>query len=399
MKLSLVQKNKPENLVSKAGKAIPPSGIRQFFDIVYSTPDCISLGVGEPDFVTPWRISDTGIFAIRNGYTHYTPNKGLPELREHISQALVKEHGIPYNPEDELIITAGVSQGLDISLRGIVDPGDEVIIIEPCYVSYSANVLLLHGVPVPVASYFKEGFKIDAKRIEAAITPRTKAIILNYPSNPTGASIDRGTLSRIADIAVKRNLIVVSDEIYSSLVYEQEHTSIITLPGMRERTLYLNGFSKSHAMTGWRLGYVAGPKYLIEVLLKIHQYTALCAPSMSQYAALEAVHHAEKDLLRMKSEYFRRRNFIVSGFNEMGLPCLYPDGAFYVFPDISSTGLNSREFAMKLLKAEKVAVVPGLVFGPAGENHIRCSFATSMENIKEAMKRMGKFIKRSSQQA
>ncbi len=393
MKLSLVHKNNPESLLSEAGKAIPPSGIREFFDIVYSTPDCISLGVGEPDFVTPWRISDTGIFAIKDGYTHYTPNRGLLELRTLISDDIKARHGIDYSPEEEIVVTMGVSQGLDIALRSIVNPGDEVIIVEPCYVSYAANIQLIGGVPVIVPSYFSEGFRIDAARLKQAITPRTKAILLNYPSNPTGATIAREDLEKIARLAKENNLIVFSDEIYSSIIYEGEHSSIISIPGMKERTVFLNGYSKSHAMTGWRLGYVAAPKFITDILLKIHQYTALCAPSISQYAAIEAMQNSSRDVAKMRSEYLKRRNFIVSRFNEAGLPCLQPGGAFYVFPDISPTGLKSRDFALKLLKAEKVAVVPGVVFGDCGENHVRCSFATSMENIKEAMKRIEKFTK------
>lgn len=393
MKLSLVKKNNPESLLSETGKAIPPSGIRKFFDIVYATPDCISLGVGEPDFITPWRISDSGIFAIKDGYTHYTPNRGLPELRNLICDSILKQHGISYDPDEEIVVTMGVSQGLDISLRSIINPGDEVIIFEPCYVSYSANVRLINGVTVPIPTYAEENFVIDIDRLKKAITQKTKAILLNYPSNPTGATIDKNTLEKIADLAITNNLIIIADELYSSLTFDRVHYSIISLPEMKERTIYLNGFSKSHAMTGWRLGYVTGPKYIIDIILKIHQYTALCAPSMSQFAAIEAIQHADKEVLKMKNEYLRRRNFIVSRFNEIGLPCHYPGGAFYVFPDISPAKLNSEDFAMKLLKAEKVAVVPGDVFGEAGANHIRCSFATSIENIKEAMNRIERFVK------
>ena len=388
MKLSLVQKNNPESLLSEAGREIPPSGIRKFFDIVYSTPDCISLGVGEPDFVTPWRISDTGIFAIKDGYTHYTPNRGLPELLKLVSAWIKKNHGSEYSPEEEIVITMGVSQGLDISLRSIINPGDEVIIFEPCYVSYPSTIRLLQGVPVAVPMYFKDDFQIDIDRLKAAITPKTKAILLNYPSNPTGSTIDRETLEKIAALAIDHNLIVLSDEIYSSIIYGGRHFSIISIPGMKERTVYLNGFSKSHAMTGWRLGYVAGPTYFIDVLLKIHQYTALCAPSISQYAAIEAMQNSDNDVASMRKEYLKRRNYIVRRFNDIGLPCMYPGGAFYVFPDRSPTGLQAEEFALGLLKAEGVAVVPGDVFGEPGKNHIRCSFATSIENIKEAMRRI-----------
>lgn len=391
-KLRLVEKNNIDSLVSAAGKAIPPSGIREFFDIVYSTPGCISLGIGEPDFVTPWRISDSGSFAIKEGRTHYTSNKGLPELLELISASLLKKNGVEYNPEEELLITMGVSQGLDIALRSIIDPGDEVIIVEPCYVSYSADVVLALGKPVIVPTSSNEDFKIDVEKIKAAVTARTKAILLNYPSNPTGLSIDKNTLEAIAKIAIKNNFIVISDEIYSAISFDNEHFSITSIPGMKERTIYLNGFSKSHAMTGWRLGYIAGPAVLIAIMLKIHQYTALCAPSISQYAAIEAIEKADKDVERMRLEYLKRRNYIVNEFNDIGLDCIMPDGAFYVFPDISSTGMTAREFSLGLLKSEKVAVVPGDVFGKSGEGHIRCSYATSMEDIKEALIRIRKYV-------
>ncbi len=393
MKLKLVNKSNPEDMLSKSVREIPPSGIREFFDIVYSTPDCISLGVGEPDFITPWRISDSGIYAIKDGCTHYTPNRGLPELREVIARYTEDKYGISYDPDNELIITMGVSQGLDLALRSIVDPGDEIIIIEPCYVSYVANVQLLGGVAVKISVSSDNGFKINVDDIKKSISPRTKGIILNYPANPTGATIDEETLRLIAGLAEENNLIVISDELYSAIIYGKRHFSIVRIPGMKERTIYLNGFSKSHAMTGWRLGYVAGPETIVSMMLKIHQYTALCAPSISQHAAVEAIRKGEKDVRLMIDEYFRRRNFIANSFNEMGLACPMPEGAFYVFPDISATGLDSRSFALDLLKKEKVAVVPGIVFGAPGENHIRCSYATSMENLKEAMKRIGSFVR------
>jgi aminotransferase len=391
-KLRLVEKNNIESLISSAGKAIPPSGIREFFDIVYSTPGCISLGVGEPDFITPWRISDSGAFAIREGHTHYTPNRGLPVLLELVSDSLLKKTGVEYT-EEELLITMGVSQGLDLALRSIVDPGDEVIIIEPCYVSYPANITLALGKPVIIETTSDDDFNIDISKVSKAVSPRTKAILLNYPSNPTGLSIDKSTLERIAKIAVEHNLIVISDEIYSSIIFDGEHFSITSIPGMKERTIYLNGFSKSHAMTGWRLGYIAGPTALISTMLKIHQYTALCAPSISQYAAIEAIEKADKEVERMRQEYLKRRNFIVNEFNDIGLKCVMPKGAFYVFPNISSTGMTSREYAIGLLKAEKVAVVPGEVFGKCGEGYIRCSYATSMESLKEAMIRIRRYTK------
>jgi aminotransferase len=384
---------KPEKYLSETGMKIPPSGIREFFDIVYTRPDCISLGVGEPDFDTPWRISDSGIYSIKDGYTHYTPNRGLPELREATVKKIKQFINVSYDPSEDIIITMGVSQGLDLALRSIINPGDEVIIFEPCYVSYKANIEMLHGVSVAVDTIPQEDFQINTSRLERAITPRTKALLLNYPSNPTGISINKTKLEEIAKIAIKHDLIVLSDEIYSSINYAGEHVSIASLPGMRERTIYLNGFSKSHAMTGWRLGYVCGPEFLISTMLKIHQYTALCAPSMAQYAALEALENGDREVQRMITEYIRRRNFIVNGFNEAGLTCRTPDGAFYVFPDIKSTGLSSREFALKLLDNKSVAVVPGNVFGNAGEGHIRCSYATSIDNIREALSRIEAFVK------
>jgi aminotransferase len=393
MKLKLVEQNSPENLVSRTGSAVPPSGIREFFDIVYSTPDCISLGVGEPDFTTPWRISDSGIFAIKDGNTHYTPNRGLPQLRDLIARYLAAEYNVVCDPDTELIVTLGVSQGLDLALRSIINPGDEVIIFEPCYVSYTANVSLLHGVPVIIPTYFKDGFKIDVELLKKAITGNTKAVILSYPSNPTGATIDRDTLERIAELAVRHNFIVISDEIYCSLAYGRSHFSIASIPEMKSRTIYLNGFSKSHAMTGWRLGYVAGPKFITDIMMKIHQYTALCASSIAQYAAIEALSKGGKDVMQMKNEYLKRRNFITSRFNEIGLKCLVPEGAFYVFPDISSTGMTGREFALGLLHKEKVAVVPGRAFGECGEYNIRCSYATSMDNLRESMIRIERFVK------
>lgn len=394
VKLSLVGKNNPEDLISETGRTIPPSGIREFFDIVYSTPDCISLGVGEPDFVTPWRICDSGIVAIKDGYTHYTPNRGTPDLRNAIADYLAAEYQLSYDPDNELLVTMGVSQGLDLALRSIVNPGDEVIIFEPCYVSYGANVSLLHGIPVVIPTSIKDGFKISIDALKAAVTERTKAIILNYPANPTGATIDAKTLEKIAVIAREKNIIVISDEIYCAITYEGEHCSITRFPGMKERTIYLNGFSKSHAMTGWRLGFTAAPKAITDIMLKIHQYTALCASSLAQQAAVEALTHGKKDVRHMLAEYTRRRNFITNRFNEIGLPCHLPEGAFYVFPDISPTGMTGREFALALLKEEKVAVVPGIAFGASGEFHVRCSYATSMANITEALKRIERFIKK-----
>lgn len=390
-----VKKNKsqdPSQLVSQSGKMIKPSGIREFFDIVYSMPDCISLGVGEPDFVTPWKISDSGIFSIKDGYTHYTSNRGVPELVRMISEYLNIKYNLDYNPENEIIVTMGVSQALDLTLRSIIDPGDEIIVIEPCYVSYGANISMLNGVPVIVPTLFKDGFKIDPDRLRKAITAKTKAILMNYPSNPTGLTFPEELLKEVGQIAIKNNILVISDEIYSAITYDKPHFSIASLPEMKERTIVLNGFSKSHAMTGWRLGYAAGPKYILDIMLKIHQYTGLCAPSISQYAAIEALQSGDQEVEKMVSEYTRRRNYISKAFNDMGLPCLTPEGAFYAFPDISGTGMSSRDFAITLINEQKVAVVPGGAFGESGINHIRCSFATSMGNIKAALERIKNFL-------
>jgi aminotransferase len=382
-----------KSYTSKVANMIPPSGIRKFFDIVATMPDCISLGVGEPDFVTPWKISDSGIYAIKDGYTHYTSNKGLIELRKLITQKIFNDIHTAYSPDNEIIITVGVSQALDLALRAVVDPGDEVVIFEPCYVSYPSNISLVYGTPVPISTWDKNGFEIDPTDLKKAITKKTKAILLNYPANPTGATLSKGVLEEIAKIAIENDLVVIADELYSAIIYEDKHFSILQIPGMKERTIYLNGFSKSHAMTGWRLGYVCAPKSLIDPMLKIHQYTALCAPSMAQYAAIEALENGDADVTKMIDEYTKRRNFITSRFNEIGIPCRKPKGTFYVFPDITPTKLSSDDFAMKLLDAQKVAVVPGNVFGSCAEGHIRCSFATSIENLKGAMDRIENFVK------
>lgn len=388
-----MEKNNPEEQLSTVARELPPSAIREFFDIVYSTPDCISLGVGEPDFITPWTISDSGIYAIKDGCTHYTPNRGLPELCQLISEYIENKLCVSYNPETQVLVTMGVSQGLDLTLRSIINPGDEVIIFEPCYVSYAANIRLVHGVPVIIPTLPEDSFRIDTEKLRKSVTRRTKAILLNHPANPTGAVIDRQTIQEIARIAIENNLIVITDEIYSEIVFDEDYYSIIKIPEMKQRTVYLNGFSKSHAMTGWRLGYIAGPEYIVETMLKIHQYTALCAPSISQYAAVEAMKRGGKEVKKMLSEYTKRRNFITGRFNEIGLPCTIPGGAFYVFPDISSSGMDGHEFALELLRTSGVAVVPGSAFGKSSGRHIRCSFATSMDSLKEAMKRIESFMK------
>jgi aminotransferase len=387
--------------ISRVLQSIPPSGIRRFFDIVSQMEDVISLGVGEPDFVTPWHIREAAIYSIERGYTQYTSNWGLLELREEVARLLDRRYGVEYRPEGEVLITVGVSEGLDLALRALLDPGDEVLIPEPCYVSYRPCTLLAGGVPVPVGSDAGSGFHVSVEALERAVTPRTRAILLNFPNNPTGASLRRADLERIAALAERHDLVVLSDEIYADLTYDGAHVSFASLPGMQRRTVLLNGFSKAFAMTGWRIAYAAGPAELIAGMTKIHQYTMLAAPITSQKAALEACRSGEPEMERMVREYDERRRLAVKGLNEIGLDCLTPEGAFYVFPSIRSTGLSSEEFAEALLKEERVAVVPGTAFGEGGEGHVRCSYASSLEQIREALVRMERFVgrRRSAQDA
>jgi aminotransferase len=380
--------------VSRILDSIPPSGIRRFFDIVSQMEDVISLGVGEPDFITPWRIREAAIYSLERGYTQYTSNWGLLELREEVARLLDRRYGLEYRPEGEILITVGVSEGLDLALRAILNPGDEVLIPEPCYVSYRPNTLLAFGVPVPVGSDASTGFRVSIEALERAITPRTRAVLLNYPNNPTGATLRRPDLEKLAALAERHDLLVISDEIYAELTYDSTHVSFPSLPGMQNRTILLNGFSKAFAMTGWRLAYAAGPPDLIAAMTKIHQYTMLCAPIMSQKAALEACRAGEGDMEEMVAEYNERRRFFVKGLNEGGLECLMPEGAFYVFPSIRSTSLSSEEFAERLLKEERVALVPGTAFGEGGEGHVRCSYAASLDQIREALARIERFVSR-----
>ncbi len=378
-------------LISRVVKEIPPSGIRKFFDLILSMEGVISLGVGEPDFVTPWHIRDVAIYSLEQGYTSYTSNAGILELRECISQRLLTDYGLKYSPQDEILITVGVSEGLDLALRAIINPGDEVIIPEPCYVSYKPCTVLVGGVPVPIDTANTK-FKVTREQIEKAITGKTKAILLSYPSNPTGAIMTQQELLEIAEVVKKYDLIAISDEIYSLLTYEQKHTSFAKLPGMRDKTILLDGFSKGYAMTGWRIGYAAANKEIISAMTKIHQYTMLCASIMGQKAAIEALRNGESKAQEMTNEYNQRRRVIVKGLNEIGLICDLPGGAFYAFPSIKTTGLSSEKFAERLLFEEKVAVVPGNVFGSCGEGYIRCSYATSLEKIEEALERIKRFV-------
>lgn len=379
--------------VAERVQAVPGSGIRRFFDIIASMDHVISLGVGEPDFVTPWPISEAGIRAIEQGHTHYTSNLGLVELREAISTDQERRYGIEWDPYEEMLITTGVSEGLDLAARAIINPGDEVIVADPSYAAHAPAVVLAGGAPVPVPTYAANGFELDPQAVEAAITNKTKALLMASPSNPTGAVLDRPTLEALSDIARRRDLIVISDEIYDRLVYGgAEHTPIAALPGMKARTITLGGFSKSHAMTGWRVAWAAAPPDLFGGMLKIHQYSMMSAPTVAQYAALEAVRAGEEYVVSMREEYDRRRLLMWRGFNELGLSCAEPRGAFYAFPSVAQTGYDDESFAEQLLLQEQVAVVPGSAFGAAGAGHVRACYATSYEEIEEALVRIRRFL-------
>lgn len=385
-----------KQFIAKHVSAIPRSGIREFFDIVQNTKGVISLGVGEPDFVTPWHIREAAIYALERGRTTYTSNLGLLKLREAIAANVEKNFKVTYDPKTQILIAVGVSEALDIALRAILNPGDEVLYHEPCYVSYAPSVALTHAIPVPVVCRAEDGFALTAEAIAKAITPKTKALMLNFPTNPTGGTMTRTELLKIAELAHKHNLVVITDEIYSELTFEGEHVSIASLPGMKERTIFLHGFSKAYAMTGFRIGYACGPTDLIEAMMKIHQYSMLCASIISQEAALEALLNGEPDTVEMREHYRLRRNFIVNALNGMGLKCHLPRGSFYAFPCIQSTGMGSKEFAVKLLEQEKVACVPGGAFGACGEGFVRCCFATAFDQIEIAAERMARFVKKNS---
>lgn len=376
-------------------RGIPRSGIRDFFEIVQSMSDVISLGIGEPDFATPWHIREAAIYALEKGRTGYTSNLGLPRLRRSISDYVAAQFGVTYDSHSEILVSVGVSEAIDLALRALLNPGDEVVYHEPCYVSYSPSIVLAGGVPRAVGTRPEEGFAVRAADLERAVTPRTRAVMLNFPTNPTGGTMTAAELAEIAEVIVRHDLVVLSDEIYSELTYDGgTHTSIASLPGMKERTVLLHGLSKAFAMTGWRIGFACAPAELIEAMMKIHQYSILCAPIMGQDAAIEALERGAQSVQKMRAEYERRRNFIVSSLNGMGLDCPTPRGSFYVFPKIGATGLSSRDFSMRLLQEEKVAVVPGTAFGPGGEGHVRCSFATGLDQIKIAMERMAAFCAR-----
>jgi len=386
------QHRKLLSYISQRANRISPSGIRKFFDLLASMDGVISLGVGEPDFTTPWHISEAAIYSLGKGYTMYTSNSGMPELRQELARYLEDSYDIRYDPNGELLITVGVSEGLDLVMRAILNPGDEVIMPDPCYVAYESCVLLAGGKPVKVPTNQDNNFEVSAADIEARITDKTKAILIGYPANPTGAVTSRDKLSQVAELALRHQLLVISDEVYARLVYGVEHTCFASLPGVKENTILLGGFSKAYAMTGWRIGYAAGPAEIIAAMTKIHQYTMLCVPTMSQVAAIEALRSGESSALEMVEDYNRRRRVIVKGLNDIGLTCFEPRGAFYAFPSIKCAGMTSEEFAEKLLIEEKVAVVPGVAFGECGEGYVRCCYATSLTDIEEALSRMKRFV-------
>ena len=388
-----VRRSKREIISRRVGR-VSPSGIRKFFDLLSTMDDAISLGVGEPDFVTPWHISEAGISGIEKGYTMYTSNWGMPELRQELARNLSARCGVEYDPDSELLITVGVSEGLDLAMRAVLNPRDEVISPEPTYVSYESCTVLAEGVFVPVSTTVENQFRVKAADIEERVTSRTKAILLGYPNNPTGAVMERTDLEEIADVARRHDLLVISDEIYDQLVYGIKHTCFASLPGMKERTIFLGGFSKAYAMTGWRIGYAAAPAEIIEAMTKIHQYTIMCVPIMAQMAAIEALKSGEAAVREMVADYDRRRRVMVKGLNAIGLSCFEPKGAFYAFPSVKVTGLSSQDFAERLLLEERVAVIPGSAFGDSGEGYVRCCYATALDDIREALRRMRRFVQR-----
>ena len=382
------------NPLSKTITTIEPSGIRKFFDIVSEMDDAISLGVGEPDFDTPWHIRDEGIYSLEKGRTFYTSNAGLKELKIEISKYLDRRFGLSYDYNKEMLVTVGGSEAIDIAMRAMLDPQDEVLIPQPSYVSYVPCCVLANGTPVPIELKAENEFRLTAEELEAAITPKTKLLVMPFPNNPTGAVMEKKDLEAVAEVVKKHDLFVLSDEIYAELTYLDNHVSIASIPGMRERTIVINGFSKSHAMTGWRLGYACGPEVIIKQMLKIHQFAIMCAPTTSQYAAVEALKNGDKDVAEMRSAYDQRRRYLVKALRDMGFDCYEPQGAFYVFPSIKKFGMTSDEFALKLLEEEKVAVVPGTAFGDCGEGYLRISYAYSLNDLKRALERMERFVKR-----
>ena len=387
-------KSVSERFVAGHISTLPRSGIRAFFDLVNTMDDVISLGVGEPDFTTPWSIRESGVWSLEHGHTAYTSNLGMPKLRRAICEYVAADYGVEYDHRTECIVTVGVSEAVDLALRAVIDPGDEVVYSEPCYVSYPAEIRMAHGVPVPVETKEENGFALEPEELEKKITKRTKALILNFPCNPTGAEMPLDKLEKVAELAKKHDLLVLTDEIYSELSFGGTHRSIASLPGMKERSIFLHGFSKAFAMTGWRVGYACAPAALTDAMMRIHQYAIMCAPTVAQEAALDALRNGREAMLRMRDSYRERRDFFVVGLNAAGLKCLLPQGAFYAFPSISSTGLSSEEFAQRLLEDQRVAVVPGTAFGAGGEGFVRCCYATGRDELKEALNRIGKFLEK-----
>ena len=385
-------KSAPNSFVAPHVAALPHSGIREFFDIVSGCKDVISLGIGEPDFPAPWHIRERSIDALERGFTRYTANLGMPKLRQALADYMRRSFHAEYDWQHEILVTVGVSEAFDIALRAVISPGDEVLYHEPCFVAYAPLIRMAHGIPVPVNTYRKDEFRLTVEELEKAVTPKTRVLLLNFPNNPTGATLTKEDTEALADFAIRHNLVIISDEVYSELTYEGGRNSMAQVERIRDRLIFLNGFSKAWSMTGFRLGYICASPELTDAMMKIHQYCMMSAPSISQMAGLEAVEHGDSDIEEMRTSYHQRRNFIVASLNEMGLDCFMPRGAFYVFPSIQSTGLTSRDFAVELLKKHSVACVPGGAFGACGEGFLRCSYATGMEQLKEAMARIGQFL-------
>ena len=388
----IMHKNNPERFVADVMTRVPPSGIRKYFDLASGIEGVISLGVGEPDFITPWHIREACIHSLETGKTSYTSNFGLMELREEISKLYSHKHCTYYDPASEILVMSGVSEALDVAIRAITNPGDEIIVPQPAYVAYVPSVMFAGGTPVPVVTHLKNNFKLTAEDLKRAITPRTKAVIINYPNNPTGATMGRKDLEAIAEVVSEYDIMVISDEVYECLTYNGNHTCFSSIEGMKDRTILLNGFSKAYAMTGFRLAYALAPSPIIDAMMRIHQYCMLCAPITAQVGAIEALRNGNEEMQRMIRDYDRRRHLIISGLNRVGLECYEPKGAFYAFPSVKSTGMTSEEFAERLLREQKVVTIPGSVFGPAGEGFLRCSYATSKDQIVEALGRMKSFI-------
>lgn len=383
----------PEKYIKESIREMPPSGIRKYFDLINEMEGVISLGIGEPDFVTPWQIREAGIYALEKGHTHYSANAGIKELRKEISLYLKRKYNVGYNAEDEIIVTVGASEGIDLALKAVLEPGDEVVLPEPSFVAYKGCILASGGIPVSIELKEDNLFKLDPLELEKAITDKTKAVIIPFPNNPTGSVMTSGELTEIVKVLKNKDIIIISDEIYSELTYGFEFRSLATFPEIRDRLILVNGFSKSHAMTGWRLGYICGNSDLLKHMFKIHQYSLMCAPTPAQYAGIEALRNCDHEVDRMVDEYDKRRKYILKGIRDLGLKCFEPQGAFYIFPNITSTGLTSDEFCEGLLKSEKVLMVPGTAFGDCGEGFVRATYASSLKNIKEALVRTGRFIR------